>query len=150
MTARGTFRIALGLMASVSIASGPSLAQTAPTKPFNWKLTEGSWSESTRHQYACRADNVQFRIVVAPDKKRVTFKYDRLISPDGGKETRELGAEVLRADDHSLVLKYDKENPLMSTGEWELRFLGPGVYRMGFSGWDKGTYNNVVGVKCGP
>ena len=118
-------------------------------QPFNWKLLEGTWSESTRHQFGCRPDNVQFRIVPSSDRSRVAFKYDRPTTLDGGKEVREFGAEVRRAEGHSLFVKYDKDDAIMSAGEWELRFIGPGVYRMGFSGWDKGTYNNVLGVKCG-
>lgn len=120
-------------------------------QPFDWSLLDGHWAESTRHQFACRPDNVHFRIVVSPDRRRLTFKLDRPTDLGGGKEVREYGAEIRRAESHSIFLRYDKENVYLvaADGEWELRFLGPGVYRTGFTGWDKGTYNNVVGVRCG-
>ena len=137
------------ILSAAFAARGETPGNPAPARPFNWKLLDGAWSESAGHQFACSADNAVYRIVVAPDKSRVTFRFDRPVELVGGKAVKEFGAEVRRADGNSLVLKYGPENSFMAAGEWELRFIGPGTYRMGHDAWGKEKYNNIFGIKCG-
>lgn len=123
----------------------------AAPQAFDWKLLEGLWAESARRKFACGADQEHYRLVASPDRKRIVIRYDRPTRLMGGREVRELGLTVRRVEGPSLFVMYDKDDPFMSTGEWEFRFLSAGAHRMRFVGWDDPKlFAGTVGVKCGP
>jgi hypothetical protein len=129
-----------------SLASSPTKAQ----EPFDWKLLQGQWAESSAHAYACRKDNLHFRFVLSPDRKQVTFKLDRKWQIGTGKEVTEYSAEIREAHGRMLVIRYGPELEGLSDEmrTWELLFIGPGVYRWKATAWPPGTYNTVIGVRC--
>ncbi len=130
--------------------SAKAQSATEPT-PFNWSLLSGLWAESSEQKFACQSDNLHFRFVVSEDKKRLTFKLDRKWRIGTGKEVEEYGADIRSAEGRIMVIRYDKSlgelSPEMS--EWEILFIGPGVYRWRSTSWRLNQYNNVIGVKCG-
>jgi hypothetical protein len=106
--------------------------------------------ESTRFQYACQPDNLRHQFVVSPDRKRITFKLDRLWKINTGKEVREYAASVLSERPNVLIIRYGPELQPLSDEmrEWELRFIGPGAYRWQATAWPEGQYNEVIGIRC--
>jgi hypothetical protein len=126
------------------------LASSVQAQQFDWSLLEGKWAESTRNAYGCRKDNVHNTFVISEDKKRITFKLDRLWKIGNGKEVREYSAAVVGEGENYLVIKYgdDLSDVSNEMREWEMLFLGPNTYRWRATSWPLAQYNNVVGVKC--
>jgi hypothetical protein len=127
-----------------------SAAFAAP-EPFDWSLLNGQWAESAEHAYACRPDNVHFSFDVSPDRSGLRFKLDRPW-PIAGKQLAEYSASIVEASGRMLVIRYGPELSDIPSDmrEWELLFIGPGVYRWRATAWRSGSYNNVIGVRCRP
>lgn len=136
------------IAAFVAVTPWPVQAQTPD---FDWSRMAGLWAESTDHNYGCRPDNLHFRVDVAADKKRITFKLDRLW-PIAGQRVTEYSAQVVAVSSHRLVIQYGPELKDIPDEfrEWEMVFIGPGTYRWRATKWPAGVYNEVIGVKCLP
>jgi len=133
------------------IACGQVAATQSPAEAaFDWQLLSGKWAESAQHAFACRPDNLHFHFAVSPDRKTLTFKLDRKWVIGTGKEVEEYNATIVSAEGRLMVIRYGPEvgelTPEMA--EWELLFIGPGVYRWRSTLWRPGQYNNVIGVRC--
>jgi hypothetical protein len=122
----------------------------AGAQEFNWKLLDGTWAESTKHQFGCRPDNLHQTFVVSTDRKTLTLRNDRRWKIGTGAEVTEYTATILKAQGSSLFIKYGPELQGIPPEfrEWEMRFIGPGTYRWRAASWGTDQYNNVIGVKC--
>jgi len=129
----------------LAISSGTAFAQD-----FNWKLLEGNWAESTKHQFGCRPDNVHQSFEVSSDRKTLKLKNDRRWKIGTGAEVTEYSATIVSAERNSLIIKYGPElqGILPEYRDWEMRFIGPGTYRWRALSWPKDEFNDVIGVKC--
>jgi hypothetical protein len=125
-------------------------ANFAIAQDFNWKLLEGKWAESTKHQYGCRSDNLHQTFTVSADRKTLTLSNDRKWKIGTGAEVTQYTATILKAEGNSLFITYGPELQGIPPEfrEWEMRFIGPGTYRWRAASWGKDDYNNVIGVKC--
>jgi hypothetical protein len=123
---------------------------SAASQEFNWKLLNGKWAESTKHQYGCRSENLHQSFEVSADRKALKFKNDRLWKIGTGAEVTEYSATILRAEGNSLHIKYGPELQGIPPEyrEWEMRFIGPGTYRRRAASWAADEFNTVIGVKC--
>lgn len=117
---------------------------------FDWSRLDGTWAESTRNLYGCRADNLHHVFVLSEDKKTITFKLDRLWRIGTGQEVREYKASVVAQSEWSLFIRYgaELEGIPEQMREWELRFIGPGAYRWRSTAWAPNEFNDVIGVRC--
>lgn len=122
----------------------------ASAQDFNWKLLEGNWAESTKHQFGCRPENLHQKLEASPDRKTLKFKNDRRWKIGTGAEVPEYSASIIRAQGNSLFIKYgtELEGIPPQYREWEMRFIGPGTYRWRAGSWGQDEYNDVIGVKC--
>lgn len=127
------------------LASGIAAGQE-----FNWKLLDGRWAESTKHQFGCRAENLHQTFEVSADHRTLTLKNDRLWKIGTGDEVTEYRASILRAEGNSLFIRYGKELQGIPAEyrEWEMRFIGPSTYRWRALTWAPNEFNDVIGVKC--
>jgi hypothetical protein len=134
-------------MTCVSILGFASIASASE---FDWKLLQGRWAESVKHQYACRPDNVHMKMEISGDRKTITFKLDRPWEISGKRVVTEFKANVLKAEKHSLVIQYFDipETVAPEMRAWEMRWIGPSTYRWRAAGWDANTFNGVIGVLC--
>ena len=125
-------------------------SSTATAQEFNWKLLEGKWAESTKHQFGCRPDNLHQTFEVSPDRKTLKLKNDRRWKIGTGAEVTEYSAAILRSQENSLIIKYGPELQGIPPEyrEWEMRFIGPGTYRWRAASWGSDEFNDVIGVKC--
>ena len=123
---------------------------TSAQEAFDWTLLKGRWAESANHSFACRSDNLHNTFVVSRDRRSLTFKLDRKWKIGTGQEVTEFTAEIKEAQGRLLVIKYGPELEGLTEPmrEWEMLFIGPGVYRWRATAWPAGSYNNVIGVKC--
>jgi hypothetical protein len=131
--------------------AGALMCSNAASTSFDWTLLQGRWAESSDHAFACRQDNVHFRFETNADRTRVTFRLDRPW-PIAGKQVTEYSAAIVEASGRMLVIRYGPEldGTAPEMREWELLFIGPGVYRWRATSWRSGSYNNVIGVRCPP
>lgn len=122
------------------------------TDGFDWSLLQGQWAESTEHQFGCRSENVHQWFSVSDDKKTITFKNDRKWEIGSGQMVEQYSALILSSSHNVLVIRYGVDLPGIPEEfrEWEMRFIGPGTYRWRATSWPRGTYNEVIGVKCAP
>jgi hypothetical protein len=93
----------------------------AGAQEFNWKLLDGTWAESTKHQFGCRPDNLHQTFVVSTDRKTLTLRNDRRWKIGTGAEVTEYTATILKAQGSSLFIKYGPE----------LQGIPPGVSGVG-------------------
>ena len=135
-------RLAFALL---SLAPAISSAQG-----FDWGLLGGTWAESTEHDFGCRPDNLHQQFVVSKDRKTLTFRNDRSWKIETGVDVKEYRAQITRAQDRSLFIRYDTDlgGSPPAYPEWEMRFIGPGTYRWRAVAWPKNQFNMVIGVKC--
>lgn len=131
----------------IALALGSSIASA---QEFNWKLLDGKWAESTKHQFGCRPDNLHQTFEVSADRKTIKLKNDRRWKIGTGAEVNEYSAAILRAEGNSLIIRYgpELEGIPPEYREWEMRFIGPGTYRWRARSWAPDEFNNVIGVKC--
>jgi hypothetical protein len=126
------------------------VTNVAVAQEFNWKLLEGKWAESTKHQFGCRPDNLHQTFTVSADRKTLTLNNDRRWKIGTGVEVTQYTATIVKAEAYSLFIKYGPELQGIPPEfrEWEMRFIGPGTYRWRAASWGKDEYNSVIGVKC--
>jgi hypothetical protein len=134
-----------------AIAAALSSASAFAQDTFDWSLLDGNWAESTEHQFGCRQDNLHQHVNVSADRKTLVFKNDRKWLIADGQEVESYAAAIVSQAPNVLVIRYGPELKDIPDEyrEWEMRFIGPGTYRWRATGWPKGTYNDVIGVKCG-
>lgn len=135
----------------ISIWLAP-LCSVALGQDFDWKLLEGQWAESTKHQFGCRSENLHQTFEVSADKRTLTLKNDRRWRIGTGEDVTEYKASILRVLGNSLFIKYGPELQGIPPEyrEWEMRFIGPGTYRWRALVWAPDEFNEVIGVKCVP
>jgi hypothetical protein len=132
---------------AIALAIGFSAAEA---QEFNWKLLDGKWAESTKHQFGCRPDNLHQTFEVSADRKTLRLKNDRRWKIGTGAEVTEYSAAILRTQGNSLFIKYGPELQGIPPEyrDWEMRFIGPGTYRWRAASWGQDEFNEVIGVKC--
>lgn len=144
-------KAALTLICS-ALLTVPAWAASPPREEaaFDWSQLAGLWAESAEHAYACIASNLHFRFAIAPDRKSLAFKLDRKWKIGTGQDVEEYSAKILAAEGRRLVIRYGPELGTLSPemAEWELLFIGPGVYRWRSTSWRPGQYNSVIGIRC--
>ena len=128
-----------------------SYAATDPSPfPFDRQQLSGWWGESYNTDLACGQQNLKTTMEISPDSKRLKMRFDRKWKTELG-ETDQIGATIVSATNRTLVIQYDGETRLKSTGkpvEWELAIVAPGVYRWRETEWKQGEVNTVVGIRC--
>ena len=134
---------------SIALAIGAPLVLA---EEFDRASLDGMWAESVSGSFACRPDNLHHRLVLSDDMKTLTFKLDRPWKLVGtGKVVEQYSATVTRMSSRSLFIRYDTDAGTAATDypkEWELRIVGPGVYRWRSTDWKPEQFNSVIGVKC--
>ena len=138
------------LPAALALMVAAALPAVAAAQGFDRAQLAGLWAESARGSYACSNDNLHQRMTLSDDGKLLTFKLDRKWRIASGREVEQYSATVLESGPNRLVIRYDAEpNLSREMSEWEMMFIGPGVYRWRSTSWPAGDYNTVVGVRCG-
>jgi hypothetical protein len=134
------------LVLLVWTTSGMASVDQAPF-PFDISQLSGTWVDNYSPEEACISTNARFRYEFSSDRKRVTLSFNH--KPDTPLPVGErIGANILSATAHTLVIKYDEETRMDSTSkpvEWELSVVAPGVYR--WRATDR-KVNTVVGIRC--
>lgn len=129
---------------------GCASPRSAGPDGFDWSALDGFWAESSDHEYACRAENLRQRFEPSSDRKALVFRNDRDWTIGTGQQVRQYSASIVHASRGVLVIRYGPELTGLSDEmrEWEMRFIGPGVYRWRSTAWPLGQYNRVIGVRC--
>jgi hypothetical protein len=126
-------------------------AQLAPL-PFDPAQLAGTWAESYNTDAACGPESVKSTLALSADGKRLEIHLNKKIKTDVGvDEVDHVGAAILSATQHTVVIRYDGETRKKKSGEpmeWELAIVAPGVYRWRETEWRSGAVNIVVGVRC--
>jgi hypothetical protein len=111
---------------SCTLALLPVLANA-----FDRTELQGLWAESTLNRYACTATNRYQRLELAADGKTLTIAFEHRARAGKASARERLSLAVMQAEDHALTVRFvghdDPNDPLF--GDWQMSFLGPGIYR---------------------
>lgn len=116
-------------------------------------LSAGKWQESWDRNEVCSGVTPAFTISVDRNKNTLTFNYEREVQAFDGRMRRSLKYFVREYRPHSLVLALDGETRKGENGvlvEWELIFVGRGIYRWRATEWPHREVNRIIGVRCSP
>ena len=136
------------LAVSCALALAPLVANA-----FDSKDLQGLWAESTQNHYACTATNRYQRLELAPDAKTLSITFESRAR--GGKTSakkKRIALAVLRIEEHALTVRFvghdDPADPLF--GDWQMSFLGTGVYRWHLVSRHETLQPAPIVVRCEP
>ncbi|MGL4234006.1 MAG: hypothetical protein ACRCWJ_21805 [Casimicrobium sp.] len=140
-----TFEVALVAVATffATLSFANTLSQ------FDAAQLDGEWSEVVAPKHACKSDTPRVKFKLSDDRKTLAFSLSEKILLTNGKESDKYDAAVLKEEPHALFIRYPDADLSKAQAEWEMRVIGPGVYRWRSLAWKEGTYNGVIGVRCG-
>jgi hypothetical protein len=111
---------------SCTLAVSPLLGNA-----FDSAELKGHWAESTQNRYACTSSNRYQHFELAPDGKTLTITFEHRARAGKANALERLTLAVTRVEDHALTVRFvghdDPSDPLV--GDWQMSFLGPGIYR---------------------
>jgi hypothetical protein len=110
---------------------------------------EGWWDEGSNPAEVCAAGRNLHRKLWEPEKRRLTFVFERPQRIYDGSVVERVSYEIRRADGDVLTLFLEGETRRLASGEpivWQLVFVEPGVYRWRVAG--DYPFNRVWGRRC--
>lgn len=114
-------------------------------------LLAGTWQENWDRADVCTEASASFTVRLDRKANTISFDYDKPMQGYDGKMRTQLFWYVREYRPKSLVLALDGETRKGSNGlplEWEMIFVGHGLYRWRATEWPHREVNRVVGVKC--
>lgn len=114
-------------------------------------LLAGSWQENWDRGEVCTPSSANFTMTLDRKSKTLVFQYDREVQSFDGQKRTALTYFVREYRPRSLVLALDGETRKGDSGnpvEWELIFVGRGIYRWRATEWPNREVNRIIGVRC--
>mgnify|MGYP006864925270 CR=1 FL=1 len=90
---------------------------------------------------------------MSPDGNTLVFKLDRKWKIATGNHVEQYSATVLSTTPWILTIRYNADiGPLPPDYplQWEMAFVGPGIFRWRATEWRGDQVNTIVGVRCEP
>ncbi len=130
-----------------ALAAAPLLANA-----FDTRELQGLWAESAQNRYACTATNRYQRLELAADRRTLTITVEHRARAGKANAREHLALAVIRDEDHALTVRFvghdDPGDPLF--GDWQMSFLGPGVYRWHLVSKHESLQPAPIVVRCEP
>lgn len=112
----------------------------------------GWWDEGVDQKTLCSEGRPRHRMVPDRSGETLTFEYDKPVKRYDGLEGRLFRYQIVGASATTATLKLENETRQTPEGSlvvWELALIDPTTYRWHASHLPEGTYNKVLGKRCG-
>jgi hypothetical protein len=143
---RGIVHMQVRFIASAcSLALFPLLANA-----FDSTQLSGLWAESTQNRYACTSTTRYQHFELALDGKTLAITFEPHAHAGKAKAEERLTLTVIRAEEHALTVRFDGHDAPGDSlaGDWQMSFLGPGVYRWHLVSAHETLQPAPIAVRC--